>query len=84
MLYPPDIMHLIFFSKLLSIHKFEPIITKKWKNVRTCYTLHFFLHTLYPFPTFSLTDPCSKNQNTAPAEPDTPPAADARRPRCLS
>jgi hypothetical protein len=31
MLYPPDIMHLIFFSKSLSIHKFESIITNKTK-----------------------------------------------------
>lgn len=28
MLYPPDIMHLIFFLKLILIHKFESIIAK--------------------------------------------------------
>lgn len=45
MLYPPDIMHLIFFSKLLSIHKFEPIITKKMEKCQNM--LHIALFSAY-------------------------------------
>ena len=42
MLYPPDIMHLIFFSKLLSIHKFEPIITKKMEKCQNMLHIALF------------------------------------------